>query len=105
QVDADVLEIPLVEEDCALQRALCGTQQSWVLALTPGLWHGLPGFSIRLRDVSRWEDFVSTLPKSLRSSLRYRHNKLETQGHPEFGWCRTVSDAASVLTWLFDNKR
>lgn len=105
QVDADVLEIPLVEEACALQRALCGTPQSWVLALTPALWHGLPGFSIRLRDVSQWEDFVSTLPKSLRSSLRYRHNKLESQGHPEFGWCRTVSEAASVLTWLFDNKR
>jgi CelD/BcsL family acetyltransferase involved in cellulose biosynthesis len=23
----------------------------------------------------------------------------------EFGWCKSVNEAASVLTWLFDNKR
>ncbi|MFP3547984.1 hypothetical protein SB748_31890, partial [Rhizobium sp. SIMBA_035] len=85
--------------------ALDALPQSWVLARVPARWRVLPGFSIVLRDVPRWSDFVSTLPKSLRSTLRYRHKRLEAQGHPEFGWCRTVSDAVAVLSWLFDMKR
>ena len=43
--------------------------------------------------------------KSLRDNLRKRHKRLEARGHVEFGWCKSTSDAASVLTWLFDNKR
>ncbi|MFP3565410.1 GNAT family N-acetyltransferase [Paraburkholderia sp. SIMBA_030] len=105
QVDADILEIPLVRRGSVLQEALDALPQSWVLARVPARWRVLPGFSIVLRDVPRWSDFVSTLPKSLRSTLRYRHKRLEAQGHPEFGWCRTVSDAVAVLSWLFDMKR
>jgi len=105
QVDADVLKVPLVQNDSPLQRALRDAPQPWVLALTPAPWRTLPGFSIRLRGFPRWDDLLLTLPGSLRSSLRYRHKKLETRGRPEFGWCRSVSDAASVIAWLFDNKR
>src|SRR6202022_1373907 len=64
-----------------------------------------PGYWISLREFARWEDFMQTLPKSLRTNLRYRRKRLEARGHVEFGWCKSPSDAASVLTWLFDNKR
>jgi CelD/BcsL family acetyltransferase involved in cellulose biosynthesis len=105
QVDADILEVPLVRHGSALQKALDPLPQSWVLARVPARWRGLPGFSVMLRDVPRWEDFVSTLSKSLRSTLRYRHKRLEARGHAEFGWCQTVTDATAVLNWLFDMKR
>jgi CelD/BcsL family acetyltransferase involved in cellulose biosynthesis len=105
QIDADVLEIPWVREGSALQAALESAPQSWVHALLPAQWRSLPGYSISLREFAQWDDFMRTLPKSLRISLRYRRKRLEARGRVEFGWCKSPSDAASVLTWLFDNKR
>jgi CelD/BcsL family acetyltransferase involved in cellulose biosynthesis len=105
RIDADVLEIPWVRDGSALQRALESAPQSWVLARLPAQWRGLPGFSISLREFAQWDDFMRTLPKSLRTSLRYRRKRLEARGRVEFGWCKSPGDAASVLTWLFDNKR
>lgn len=105
QVGADVVEIPLVRDGSPLQIALESVPQSWVLALLPARRRGLPGYSLSLREFARWEDFLKTRPKSLRDTLRRRHKRLEERGHVEFGWCRTADDAASVLTWLFDNKR
>jgi CelD/BcsL family acetyltransferase involved in cellulose biosynthesis len=105
QVRADVLEIPFVREGSPLQMALESAPQSWVLARVPARWRSLPGYSISLREFPQWGDFVRTLPKSLRASLRRRRRRLEGRGHVEFGWCKTAGDAASVLTWLFDNKR
>jgi CelD/BcsL family acetyltransferase involved in cellulose biosynthesis len=106
QVDADVLEVALVRHGSPLQRALDqGLPQSWVRSLLPERWRGLPGFTASLRDFPRWDDYVSTRSKSLRSTLRYRHKRLDAQGRAEFGWCRTVGDAAFVLRWLLENKR
>jgi CelD/BcsL family acetyltransferase involved in cellulose biosynthesis len=76
-----------------------------VSALIPERWRSMPGYSISLREFARWDDFVRTWPKSLRATLRRRHKRLEERGHVEFGWCQSASDASSVLTWLFDNKR
>jgi CelD/BcsL family acetyltransferase involved in cellulose biosynthesis len=105
QVDADVLEIPFVRKGSALHTALEDAPQSWVNALLPARWRIVPGYSISLREFPQWDDFVRTWPKSLRSTLRRRHKRLEERGRVEFGWCQTAGDAASVLTWLFDNKR
>lgn len=105
QLDADVLEIPWVRDGSALQLALESVPQSWVHALLPARWRGLPSYSISLREFAQWDDFTRTLPKSLRTSLRYRRKRLEARGRVAFGWCKSPGDAASVLTWLFDNKR
>jgi CelD/BcsL family acetyltransferase involved in cellulose biosynthesis len=105
QIDADVLEIPMVRHGSSLQIALEAVPQSWVSALIPQRWRSMPGYSISLREFEQWDDFVRTRPKSLRATLRRRHKRLEERGHVEFGWCQSASDAASVLTWLFDNKR
>jgi CelD/BcsL family acetyltransferase involved in cellulose biosynthesis len=105
RVDADVLEIPMVRKGSALQRAFDAARQSWVLARLPVRWRRLPGYSISLRQIPRWDAFFATLPKSLRTSLRYRRKRLDARGQAEFGWCRTIGDAVAVLTWLFDNKR
>jgi CelD/BcsL family acetyltransferase involved in cellulose biosynthesis len=105
QIDADVLEIPWVRNGSALQAALESAPQSWIHALMPAQWRGLPSYSISLREFALWDDFLRTLPKSLRTSLRYRRKRLEERGDVEFGWCKSPRDATSVLTWLFDNKR
>ncbi|MFT0170797.1 GNAT family N-acetyltransferase [Paraburkholderia mimosarum] len=105
RVDADVLQIPLVRHGSLLQEALEDVPRSWVLARVPARWRGLPGFSIVLRDVPRWDDFISTRSKALRGTLRNRHKRLEARGHVEFGWCRTIPDAVAVLSWLFRTKR
>jgi hypothetical protein len=105
QIDADVLEIPMVRHGSSLQIALEAVPQSWVSALIPQRWRSMPGYSISLREFEQWDDFVRTRPMSLRAALRRRHKRLEERGYVEFGWCRSASDAASVFTWLFDNKR
>ncbi len=106
QLDADVLEVALVRDGSALQRALDeGVRQSWVLSLLPQRWRGVHGFIASLREFARWDDYMSTLSKSLRSTLRYRHRRLDARGRAEFGWCQTVSDAAFVIKWLFESKR
>jgi CelD/BcsL family acetyltransferase involved in cellulose biosynthesis len=105
KVDADVLEIPLVLKGSALERVFAASRHSWVLACVPTRARGLPGYSISLRNVARWEAFFGTLPKSLRTSLRYRRKRLDARGQAEFGWCRTIADAVSVVTWLFEHKR
>jgi CelD/BcsL family acetyltransferase involved in cellulose biosynthesis len=105
QIDADVLKITWVRDGSALQMALESAPQSWVHALLPARWLIVPGYWISLREFPQWDDYLRTLPKSLRTSLRYRRKRLEARGQVEFGWCKTPSDAASVLTWLFDNKR
>jgi CelD/BcsL family acetyltransferase involved in cellulose biosynthesis len=105
RVNADVLELGMVQNDSLLQRSLEAWPQSWVLAGLPARWRGLPGYSIRLRDFPSGDAFMATLPKSLRSNLRYSRKRLEAKGEVEFGWCKTAGDAASVLTWLFANKR
>ncbi len=106
QLDADVLEVALVRHGSPLQHALDqGLPRSWVLSLLPARWRGLPGFTASLRDFPRWDDYVSTRSKSLRNTLRYRHKRLDARGRAEFGWCRTVDDAAFVLGWLLENKR
>jgi CelD/BcsL family acetyltransferase involved in cellulose biosynthesis len=102
---ADVLDIPWVQNGSALHQALGEAPGSWVLGLLPEQRRGLPAYSVRLRDIPRWEDFFSTLSKSTRDTLRYKRRRFEAQGQTEFGWCQTVSDAVSVLTWLFENKR
>lgn len=105
QVNADVLEIGMVQVDGPLEASLECIPQSWVLARLPARWRGLDGYSIRLNEFPSYDDFLATLPKALRSSLRYNRKRLEAKGALEIGWSTTVADAESVLTWLFANKR
>ncbi|VTZ27776.1 conserved hypothetical protein [Methylocella tundrae] len=102
---ADILEIVLVEEGSVLQEALDAAPQSWMLPLLPHRLGSLPGYAIRLRGIPRWEDFLATLPRSLRENLRRDLKRLNASGRTEIGWCTTVDDAEAVLTWLFANKR
>jgi CelD/BcsL family acetyltransferase involved in cellulose biosynthesis len=105
QVNADILEIGMVRVDGPLETALKVIPQSWVLNRLPARWRGLDGYSIRLHEFPSYDDFLATLPKALRSSLRYNRKRLEAKGSLEIGWSKTASDAESVLTWLFANKR
>jgi CelD/BcsL family acetyltransferase involved in cellulose biosynthesis len=105
QVNADLLEIGMVRMDSLLEKSLKLMPQSWVFPRLPARWRGLDGYSIRLREFPSYDDFMATLPKSLRSSLRYNRKRLEAKGALEIGWSRTAGDAESVLTWLFANKR
>jgi len=105
KLNADILEIGMVRVDSPLEKSLKVMPQSWVLARLPARWRGLDGYSIRLREFPSYDDFMATLPKSLRSSLRYNRKRLEAKGALEIGWSRTAGDAVSVLTWLFANKR
>lgn len=105
QVPADVLEIPFVQDGSPLQQALESAPQSWVLRLLPGRLTEVPGYSIDLRGFDAWDDFVRTRSQSLRRNLRRYGKGLSSAGCAEFGWCRSIDDAVSVLTWLFANKR
>jgi CelD/BcsL family acetyltransferase involved in cellulose biosynthesis len=105
QVNADLLEIGMVRVDSLLEKSLKLMSQSWVFSRLPARWRGLDGYAIRLREFPSYDDFMATLPKSLRSSLRYNRKRLEAKGALEIGWSKTAGDAVSVLTWLFANNR
>ncbi len=105
RVNADILEIAMVRVDGPLEKSLAGLPRSWVFDRLPARWRGLDGYSIRLREFPRYDDFLATLPKALRNSLRYNRKRLEGKGVLECGWSQTVDDAKAVLTWLFANKR
>jgi CelD/BcsL family acetyltransferase involved in cellulose biosynthesis len=105
QVPADALEIPFVQNGSPLQEALESAPQSWVLRLLPNRLTEVPGYSVGLREFDEWDDFARTLSQSLRRNLRRYRKGLSSIGRTEFGWCRTIDDAVSVLTWLFANKR
>jgi CelD/BcsL family acetyltransferase involved in cellulose biosynthesis len=105
EVRADTLEIRFVRSDSALQEAIGPLKQSWLLPFIPKRLHELPGYSIRLRQFERWDDFSATLSKSLRADLRRHLRWLSARGQPELGWCKSADDAEAVLTWLFATKR
>jgi CelD/BcsL family acetyltransferase involved in cellulose biosynthesis len=105
QVPADLLEVSLVQEGSMLHELLESAPQSWLLRLLTKRFGGLTGYSIRLREFPKWDDFAVRLPQSLRSNLRRLLRQLSAKGHTEIGWCTTVDDADAVLTWLFANKR
>ena len=64
------------------------------------------GYTIRLGDFARWEDFAATtLPASLRREMRRSLKLLRAMGDVEVGWCRTANEAETTLIWLFANKR
>lgn len=103
---ADVLQVRFAMSDGMLYRTLKSRPQSWLLPFVPkGLRDDVPGYSISLREYSRWDEFVATRSKSLFSDSRRNLKRLNTKGQTEFGWCKTAEDAEAVLTWLFENKR
>lgn len=103
---ADVLQVRFVMSDGMLYQALKSRPQSWLLPIVPkGLRDDVPGYSISLREYSRWDEFAATRSKSLFSDSRRNLKRLNAKGRTEFGLCKTAEDAEAVLTWLFDNKR
>jgi CelD/BcsL family acetyltransferase involved in cellulose biosynthesis len=105
KIPADALEIQSVQDGSLLQEALEAAPQSWVLQLLPKRLTVLPGYSVGLRAFDEWEDYCDTLSHSLRRNLRRYRRGLSAIGRTEFGWCTTLDDAVTVLTWLFSNKR
>ncbi len=105
-LDADLVEVRFVRHGTELQKSLALAPQSWLLRLLPSRWRGgLPAYSIEMRNFSDWDAFAATLPKSLRATLRAGVRRLNERGHVELGWCKTLAEAHTVLTWLFANKR
>lgn len=102
---ADVVEFFMAQDGSLLQQALAQAPQSWLLPLLPKRMGRLPGYTIRLRGFSQWDNFTATLQPAFRTNLRRCLNRLNEQGHTAIGWCTTVEDAEAVLTWLFANKR
>lgn len=104
-IDADALEIRMLERGGPLDAALSRVPQSWVMRAMPARWRGLPGYSIALSTFATYEAFLATLPRSLSSNLRYCARRLAGAGEVQYGWCQSAGDAREVLTWLFANKR
>lgn len=111
QLRADVLEIPWVEDGSSLQHAIEATPQPDVLRLLPKKlitapgYGGNPGYAIRLAGFDTWDNFIASLPKSLKVNQRRTFKQLSQTERTEFGWCKTIADADAVLEWLFENKR
>jgi CelD/BcsL family acetyltransferase involved in cellulose biosynthesis len=105
RVPADVLEIPFLQDGSLLQETLESAPQSWVLRLLPQRLSGFPGYSVTLRDFAEWDEYAGTRSQSLRRNLRRYRKGLNSIGRTEFGWCTTLDDAVTVLTWLFETKR
>lgn len=105
RIHADVLHVPMLENGSALQRSLDAVQQSWVQRRLPQRWRTMPSYSIGLRAYPAWNDFLATRTSAFRAALRSSVKRLRREGEVEFGWCTTVAEAQSVLTWLFANKR
>lgn len=105
QLPADLLEIPFVEDGRPLHRLLERMPRSWIERMLPTQVGRLPSYSIALRGFAHWNDFAAGLTTTLRSKLRYNHKRLSARGVVQIGWCTTIDDAASTLTWLFANKR
>jgi CelD/BcsL family acetyltransferase involved in cellulose biosynthesis len=103
QVRADILEVRWVQDGSILQELLQSAPQSWLLPLQGS--SKIPGYFIRLRGFTQWEEYAATLPQKLRANLRRDLKRLNAKGHTEFGWCTTVDDTDVVLTWLFANKQ
>lgn len=105
-IQADVLWVRFVRSDSIFNRTLAGCPMSWLLPIVPkGLRDNVPGYTIAFRQFETWDEFVATRAKSLLADSRRHLKKLNSRGHAEFGWCKTIEDAESVLTWLFANKR
>jgi CelD/BcsL family acetyltransferase involved in cellulose biosynthesis len=102
---ADALELFFVQDGSPLQEALAAAQQSWLLPFLPDRMGKLPSYAIRLREFRHWDDFAASLPASTRHNLRRRSKRLNEKGHVELGWCKTVDDVETALTWMFANKR
>ena len=105
RVEADVLEIRMLECDGPLATALSHVPRSWVMGVIPARRRRLRGYSIALSRFATYDAFVATRPESLRGSLRRRARRLADRGEVEYGWCQSAGDAREVLTWLFANKR
>ena len=104
-VEADVLEIWLVERDDPFAAALSGVPRSWVMGVIPARWRGVDGYSIALSAFASYDAFLATRPESLRGHLRRHARRLADRGEVQYGWCQSAADAREVLTWLFANKR
>ena len=105
RIHADVLHIPMLENDSTLQRALDAAPQSWVQRALPPRWRVMPGYSINLRAAPTWTDFLATRHSTLRAALRSSAKRLRREGDVSFGWCDSAEDTERVLRWLFANKR
>lgn len=106
KLHADVLQVRFVTKGGVLHQALETRPQSWFLPFVPnGLRDDVPGFTIGLREYPRWEDFAATRSTSALAELRRHSKRLSAKGRMELGWCKTVEDADTVITWLFANKR
>ncbi|SIT42825.1 Protein involved in cellulose biosynthesis (CelD)-like protein [Paraburkholderia ribeironis] len=105
RVEADVLELRMLDCDSLLAAALSRVPRSWVMGAIPARWRRLPGYSIALSSFATYDAFLATRPESLRGPLRRRARRLAERGEVEYGWCQSAGDAREVLTWLFANKR
>lgn len=104
-LEADVLEIRLIESGSALDAALSNVPRSWVHRAIPLRWRCVDSYSISLSEFATYDDFVATRPESLHGSLRRRARRLADDSLVQYGWCQDALDAREVLTWLFANKR
>jgi CelD/BcsL family acetyltransferase involved in cellulose biosynthesis len=102
KIHADLLQVARIEDGSMLHDSLQSVAQGLLLGLTNA---PSPGYSIKLGAFARWDDFAAALPTPMRANIRRRLKLLSADGHVEVGWCRTVDDAESVITWLFANKR
>ncbi|WP_233800102.1 GNAT family N-acetyltransferase [Paraburkholderia sp. HP33-1] len=105
RVEADVLELRMLDREAPLAAALAHIPQSWVMGAIPARWRRLDGYSIALSSFATYDAFLATRTESLRGPLRRRAKRLAERGEVEYGWCQSADDAREVLTWLFANKR
>ncbi|MEX3929456.1 GNAT family N-acetyltransferase [Paraburkholderia sp. BR10936] len=95
-VDADVLDLWLVERGAPLDAALAHVPASWVMRAIPARWRGVDGYSIALSGFATYDAF---------GHLRRHTRRLAQRGEVCYGWCQSTGDACNVLTWIFANKR
>jgi CelD/BcsL family acetyltransferase involved in cellulose biosynthesis len=101
RIRADLFTIFFVRSDSPFAAALARSP----LAQRPGYARSIEGLAVSFRDFPSWDSFAASLSTSLKSKIRYKMKRLRTLGSVEFGFCRTVEDAMSVIDWVFANKR
>jgi CelD/BcsL family acetyltransferase involved in cellulose biosynthesis len=105
-VNADALEVHWVHDGSPLLAALDSVPQTRLLRLLPERTRGYPGFAVTLRGAPTFEAFeTSALSSTFRQSLRKYRRRLERQGKVEFGWCETPEETATLVSWIFEQKR
>jgi CelD/BcsL family acetyltransferase involved in cellulose biosynthesis len=96
----DIFRFKFVRSDSALARLLERPRY----AALQRLQVSAKCYEVGLTRFATWEDYADRRSTKNYKNRQRRLRRLSEQGDVELGWCRTPTDAAAVLNWIFDTK-